>query len=740
MVRYGFFIVSSFFSNSSVSAVSRPNDNISIAGERYFAINSDIGSSDQNSLPNDQVDNGQTDQNAFNGQTPEEIRSEIGLKSPEDFDENGELLITPILPLAPDITVDENAPESNDDRGANGWQYGLSPLITPYAINWAGYPGTVRSGPNNGYYITGYFKGWNLAGTMNFGMVANNIDMITMQARKSFAALEHNETQLGAEINNNKRAADNRMNNIDAGWTNAINTLRNTVTQRMNNIDAGWSTAVKNLQNNINANSRRMDNIDNGWTTAVKNLQNNINANSRRMDNIDIGWTTAVKNLQNNINANSRRMDNIDSFITSSVKNLQNNINANSKRMDNIDSFITSSVKNLQNNINANTKRMDNIDSFIITSVGNLQKNIDAEASARNRADQELERKIKNLNFSDAGIVASLLGVKGSIDEFKEFFRIADPESYDIVEGDGDFIQILKMLFKHLEDTLRFYFGVDFKGNVTGSFTKFLEKQFEENLDVFRRYYEVGENKDKPTGIFSGFLADLFYKLRYTIIQEFDELMTDLTDVYASMLGSLNTVNQYLDLIAKKQYGNVTVNGQPFDYDRLERILSGLQFDGENNGGWLKTLIQTLGEILKAAIEGGFEVIGTAIKTVGSLIERILDFLDSLLDKIIKLLVPENLDFIEKEFEGTSTTFKKKFDFIFSGIDGFKSLFNGSKNKFADYKLDISFMGTADSVTVPVSLINDYAPVVKPFVTGLLVLSFIINMYKWFYTRGEVVD
>jgi hypothetical protein len=43
-------------------------------------------------------------------------------------------------------------------------------------------------------------------------------------------------------------------------------------------------------------------------------------------------------------------------------------------------------------------------------------------------------------------------------------------------------------------------------------------------------------------------------------------------------------------------------------------------------------------------------------------------------------------------------------------------------------------------VKLPFSKLNDFAPIIRGFATGFVLLGFLIDMYHWFHSRGEVVE
>lgn len=207
-------------------------------------------------------------------------------------------------------------------------------------------------------------------------------------------------------------------------------------------------------------------------------------------------------------------------------------------------------------------------------------------------------------------------------------------------------------------------------------------------------------------------------------------LVTIIRDKTILFDSYLKASNKHLETIISV-LGSILA--KPFDFEKLKEILDNLNFGnivneaGTNIWDFLTEALKTLGDVLTESIGA-----------LGDILESILDFLDSLLDKLISLIVPENMDFLEDKADGISEKFKMKFGFAFNWVDSFKGLF-GSQTVFQDFRLNLGGMFSGD-VNIPLSLLNDVAAIVKPILTGFVLLEFLIDMYKWFHTRGELIE
>lgn len=240
-----------------------------------------------------------------------------------------------------------------------------------------------------------------------------------------------------------------------------------------------------------------------------------------------------------------------------------------------------------------------------------------------------------------------------------------------------------------------------------------------------------GDPADGYLGIFWKRFDSQIYNLRYSIINGFEELKTankvasdSIRDNQSSMLTHLETMNGWLKLIYNKP--NTPIIQNPFDFDRLEELLKNIKMN------------VNIGDTVNEAGTNIWDFLTALVKELADVLRDILDFLEKLIDTIVHLVVPKNLDFATAKFDATGNTIKLKFGLVFGWIETFKSLF-GTTKPFEDFSLNLGGMFEG-SVTVPISVLNNFAPLVKAVITGFILLEFLIDMYKWFHSKGEVIE
>ncbi|NSM80888.1 hypothetical protein HRD78_01020 [Enterococcus faecalis] len=677
-------------------------------------------------------------------ETQENLREKFNLKRPEDFED----------PSA--VSISE---------------------INSRAVNWAKFPETVREGPNNGYYVTGYFKDWNVAGTWDFSMIANNFDLIFRQSRNSFAALEWNETQLGAEIARVDRETTKLWNHTSEIWKSldkregALNSRINTLNTRANSMD----NSINNLRNisnqlslTIDSNGRRIRQIENFLSSSVfvdmlNNLRNintwtginsvqivitnnhlsnifgELQKNTAHTANINT-WTGTtsreivktnnhLSNIFAELQRNTAHTANINTWTGTTsreivktnnhLSNIFRELQKNTAHTANINTWtgttsreIVKTNNHLSNifaelqkntahtaNINAWTRQsaqhLENIYKIVEKSLWNLE-NINSwtatsslQVVVTNNILKEIRDNLGASFLEKTGLLAAILSIKDSIDNFKELF-----DSYFKIDN-------LTALMAH-----------------EGVFVRMLKSQFISLKNLLTELF------DPETGTFTDFLADMFYKVRYTTIQEFSELNDFLTENFASFLGALNTVNEYLNMLLNKG----------FDFKRLEEILNGLSFGnvtneaGENIWSVLKELISTLGNILS----NGFG-------TLSELIQRIFDFLDSLIDTVISLIIPKNWDFLSDGFGAISNEFTLKFSGVLNIGTQLNEVFKPTNKDFFS-AVSWSYMGVTFDGQKAKPIMDQFVPKLRIFTQISIWLMVGWWLYKKITGTGDLIN
>lgn len=245
-----------------------------------------------------------------------------------------------------------------------------------------------------------------------------------------------------------------------------------------------------------------------------------------------------------------------------------------------------------------------------------------------------------------------------------------------------------------------------------------------------------------PTGIFSKYLGDQIYRLRYSMVAGFGEIEDVLKLISTDTLGirdslntvnlNLNAVNTWLKAIFDKPVG--TVIAPAFDFNRLEQILRSLNFGnatneaGTNLWDFLTSLIDNLGNIIGKGIDG-----------LSSTLGKILDILGGLVDTIIGLIVPENWDFLEKDFGNLKGKFDTKFKFFLDLGGLVQNLFKPTKQDFLK-AISFTWLGVNFDFTQSQSSLDIYVPKFRLAISVFIWAITAIYIYRKITGTGDVIN
>jgi len=587
----------------------------------------------------------------------------------------------------------------------------------------------------------------------------------------SINALANTDTAISNALNshvNNLQKQITSTNNRVTGHDNSIKALANTDTA----ISNALNSHVSNLQVQINSTNNEISVLKSQNNAIVVTLQDYLGLSNTLLTNISKATSSintkmdsVIKTLQDSLGYNNSLLVANNSITKNGfadiVDTLNNPLTLSNGLLLSIKLGIGDIVKTLQDNLsytntllsNGNKDRKNGIDNIVKTlqdSIGYTNALMVSNNSANKKGFNDIISTLNDpLTVSNALLLSIKLGIADIVKTlqdnlsytnvllsngnstnnkfYKSFTDLFDSNGeLGLNANEGKFTSMLKHQFIALRNDIRDLFSSE------GTFWTNLKKLFDVYFDI--------NNKD------SG-----FYRIRYSIVAGFGDLEkileligTDTLNLRKSLITTndfLNTMIDWLKLIYEKPTGSVSVTVPPFDFNRLEEILKNLSFGnvvneaGTNFWDFMKELIKNLGDILTTAIGG-----------VKDVLMRIFDILDKFVDTIIKLIVPDNLDFLDSQWSKTLDTIKLKFSFIFDSVDSVKSIFSGDKKNFEDLDIKLNAGNLGDnsfslgSVKLPVSYLNTFLIFVKPIANAFVLLWFLIDMYKWIHERNAVVE
>lgn len=134
--------------------------------------------------------------------------------------------------------------------------------------------------------------------------------------------------------------------------------------------------------------------------------------------------------------------------------------------------------------------------------------------------------------------------------------------------------------------------------------------------------------------------------------------------------------------------------------------------------------------------------LGAVTSGIADLISSILGIVEEILDALLALFVPDNLDFISGEFDKLSAKFNEKFSLLSGLKDTITGVFQNSDsgNPLSDVNMSLpaapGFNFNLDTIT----FIEPFVPRVKQIISGILFLMTIIYVYRKITGRGGVME
>lgn len=368
---------------------------------------------------------------------------------------------------------------------------------------------------------------------------------------------------------------------------------------------------------------------------------------------------TSVFNFLDDIN---KKMTNTNIYLSSMLTSMNTHKDQTKDAMSTIFSYFQDTNKKLDSNndkLDINNTRM----STLITAV-NLHKDQTTNNFATlwnyfGSLNSKMDKLISNTNsigsiWSDVGIITAITGLHNT-------WKSKDYSS-SVLEDDGDAVKLMKSVTTNINSNLSDVTSVinQLKSNIQAQFDMyftdggFFWQAYDKRFNQLESYFDMIYNMDNKDS--------MLYRLIYFFIDEMTKTRDFVIEINDNLLianDSLLIIIDWLRMIYSKPPNNVSVVVPPFDFNRLQQMLDGLNFGnivneaGTNIWDFLSQLIKTLGEIISTAITGLTDVVG-----------EILDLLGDLINQIIKLIVPENLDFLDTGFG----TVKSKIDIKFGSF------------------------------------------------------------------------
>ena len=586
----------------------------------------------------------------------------------------------------------------------NGWN------ITGYFTSWR-LDGTlnatmiannidmiVNQARNSFSFVNSRLNGlenWRSSASNSISSLNSSVSSQRTQISNAFSRIAANENNIDALISSRNSHA-NRLSSLESGYTGVSNNVSALIT-RMNSAES----AISGNSNNISAIIKRLNTAESDISGSKNNIQalitrintaesdisgskNNIQALIGRMNTVESvltaneGYFSSMNAHLGQIRENTNILPNLEGYLKSMNTHLSNI----SEKSFSIDSAVVSvpgfegffkSMNGHLSNISSYTKPLESFSGFFSSMNGHL-----SNISNYTKTLESFSGYFLSINAHLGSIKDSLNGgsvlFPSPIGEIRDFTNLIFLGVQSISGFDG-YLKHLGTIKDNTASLLNFegyYKSMNLHlGNITDAINSlktniqaqfdlyftdggFFWKAYDERFNQLGTYFDMIYNMDNKDS--------MLYRLIYFFIDEMTKTRDFVIEINDNLLianDSILIIIDWLRMIYSKPPSNVNVVVPSFDFDRLQQMLDGLNFGnivneaGTNIWDFLSQLIKTLGEIISTAITGLTDVVG-----------EILDLLGDLINQIIKLIVPENLDFLDTGFG----TVKSKIDIKFGSF------------------------------------------------------------------------
>lgn len=133
--------------------------------------------------------------------------------------------------------------------------------------------------------------------------------------------------------------------------------------------------------------------------------------------------------------------------------------------------------------------------------------------------------------------------------------------------------------------------------------------------------------------------------------------------------------------------------------------------------------------------------LGAVTSGIADLIGTIMGLVGDLLEGLLRLFVPESLDFVQEKFDETKAKFEQKFAILNTLMDVFGGLStHESENILMNYTFSLPITGDKEYKLFEFEAINNFIPYMKRFVSGILIMYTLLFVYRKIVGNGGVME
>ena len=217
-------------------------------------------------------------------------------------------------------------------------------------------------------------------------------------------------------------------------------------------------------------------------------------------------------------------------------------------------------------------------------------------------------------------------------------------------------------------------------------------------------------------------------------LNEISDNLNNLLDKFTQYIDAFNATAQNIfmlysyDIIFEGYFDKITFKLDKLlsKFDDLIQIVKEIKIPKEENNTTIN----------KEAETNFWDVLKEAVKTLAEFIKNPAKILELLFSFIRSLIVPDSLDGLNNLKTNFDSNINRKFSFVGQFKHNFVDIYNTPRT-FDDITINGSGLFSG-SFTIPLSLINIFAPYVKALANGFLVLAFLQSCYVWYHKKFKL--
>lgn len=603
------------------------------------------------------------------------------------------------------------------------------------------------------YYINSGFENWNLFPAWIPGNQDANNQLIMTALKNSIGTLDYKvdraekRTFLSNESNRNRfnqieRNARNDANMhikeqkaIRSEITSSVNRMSERIHETTNSINSRTNEALRTA-NNAQVNIDKLFDISNKDNNRISKIETNTdylfgenavrravtNSLDKRVEKLESAkpTTTNLKPLQNRMSVVEAKINNLKTFddtrLNTKIDSLADKLGGLDVKLDTLESLekehlqMFSKMEDISRDMSDGVvaKTVKAIDNSVVKSVAALDRKVDLKL----KSDSEIMNSLKS--FLDSSVLLNINKnisiIRENLDEKNstetKFFSVRLINAIDDVTNSVyKLVDKIELFQRSLENSLNKYFAYDFNSHLKNHISNMIDELELNRKTLEKMFYDYlsSEKKDGQSELLKILITYQNF-FGYNWLSSLFEPIKFLEKIY-------NKLDNVAKDIVISEINIPEIKIPEFKFPKNEK--------GTNFWDFLISLFDGLLDV----ISNGFS--------------DILNLFDSLTDKIISLLIPKDIDFLDEGFKSIEIKFNSKFESFINIGDGLKKMFTPSNADFIDA---ISFEFYGNKFSPPKSLLDRYVPIFRNLMSVSIWLTVAVGIYKKVTGEGDLIN